>query len=433
MMDSLESAMQQQLAPPRTLPGAPAGQAALRHLFVLRCCTLATVLVLVAVATAEFEIALPLPLLVPGLAALAAYTGYTAWLLRQRRTVGETELFWQLVVDLQLITYLLYFSGGHENPFAPMYFVPLALAAAYLRSLALLVAAIMLSDLLLMHLLNFEPLTMIDGGPVPSELMKAGVDVSYLLTASGLTVFVSRLAAAAHEQAAALARAREQQLNDQLVVGFGTLAAGAAHELATPLSSISLLAAELKGRRAPLKEGLETIAAQAQLCRQTLRNLVEAAQRSHGQIDQVATLDRFLEATAARFDRLRPDARLQSGWEVPSPAPLVREDVTLAQSLITLLNNAAEASPGEVSMLAAVHEDTLRVEVADRGPGIPPALAARLGRPFVTTRGPDEGMGMGLFLAKTSVERLGGALAFSARRGGGTRVTMTLPLAAIQA
>jgi two-component system sensor histidine kinase RegB len=111
---------------------------------------------------------------------------------------------------------------------------------------------------------------------------------------------------------------------------------------------------------------------------------------------------------------------------------VVRDDATLAQSVITLLNNAADVSPRAVEIGASLRDDMLFIVVADRGPGIPREIADRLGQPFVSTKGPAKGMGIGLFLVKTTVERLGGTLAFLAREGGGTRVSVSLPFAVLQ-
>lgn len=412
---------------------APTGQAALRQLFYLRCIGVLMVSLITLAASQIFMVALRLDRLAPGLVALAVYAAYTGVLVEERRPVSERTLFWHLVGDLQILSYLLYFSGGDENPFATLYFVPLALAAAYLRwAQAMLVTAIMLSDFLLIHLLQFKHLAMSDGGPVPIGLMAAGGDASYLLTGAFLALFVSRLATASRDRAAALAQAREQQRNDELVVGFGTLAAGTAHELANPLSSISVAAAECRDGRLPPEQALTVIISQAQACRQTLRNLAETGRRAREASGEVTALDDFLGSIAARFNLLRPDASLATDWAVPQPAPLVREDATLTQSLIALLNNAAEASPDAVALQASLREQTLVVEVADRGPGISPAQLERIGQPFQSTRRPGEGMGIGLFLAKTSVERLGGVLSFAGRQGGGTCVTMALPLAALE-
>jgi two-component system, sensor histidine kinase RegB len=407
---------------------APAGQMALRHLFLLRCFSVLVLLVVMLVATRVYRVGLPLRELLFGATLLVGHAGYTAYLIRRREPVGEGEFFRQLVIDLQLTTYVLYFSAGHENPFSGVCYMPLVIAAACVRwPYAAAMAVITLGDFAFLDAIGALPLVMADGSAVPAEVIALAGDAGYLLTASQIAYFVTRVASASREQAAALAAAREQQLNDQLVLGFGTLAAGAAHELATPLTSISLLAG-----RAPLREGLATIAGQAEACRQTLRNLAEAANGRPGAKVHDVSLDDYLADIAARFRQLRPEARLHLDWAVPQPAPLVRDDATLAQALITLLNNAAEASRESVSMKGSLQGDTLFVEVADRGPGIPKALAARLGQPFVTTRGPGEGMGMGLFLAKTSVERLGGALGFSDRPGGGTCVSLTLPLATLQ-
>jgi len=409
-------------------------RAALRELLILRCLAAPAALAIMLVATKLYHLALPLPELLPGVVVLVLYAGYTAYLLRRPRPVSEAVFSWQLVLDLQVISYLLYCCGGGANPFASLYVVPLTIAAVYLPWPHIgLITAVTLGDYAFLDIFGHPGLQMANGSPVPDGILEVAAEASYLLTGVQVVFFVTRLAATSRSRAAAVTAAREQQLNDRLVVAIGALAAGAAHEMATPLSTIAVLVKELRSGRGNMQNGLDTIARQVGACKQALRHLAEAAKPSHGESPRTVALDRFLESVAGRFRVLRPDADLRTDWAIPAPAPAVREDATLSQSIITLLNNAADASREPVQMNGYLRDDMLVLEVADRGPGISTELAERLGRPFVSTKGQAQGMGIGLFLAKTAVEGLGGALAFLERPGGGTCVTMTLPLAALLA
>jgi len=412
----------------RVLPG----RAALRHLYQLRNFTIATTPAVILVAVVVYHVALPVLPLTVGVGALAVFNIYTWCRLRSSRPASDAEFFRHLVFDVLVMTYLLSLTGDDNNPFAYLFLVPLTITAAYLDwryTIAML--GITFADYVFLHVLHV-PLQMPDGSPVPAGVIDAAVNVSYLMAASVIALFVSRIATTARAYASALAAARETQLNDQFVVGFGTLAAGAAHEMGTPLFVIAVLVNELRAGRGNIGESIETIGKQVQACKRTLEYLAEAAGRSRLDGNPGVGLDRFLESVACRFQTIRPDARLGIDWGIPSPVPVVREDLTLAQSLLTLLNNAADASKEAVEMKGSLRDDTLVVEVVDRGTGIPKEIAEQLGRPFVTTKGPERGMGMGLFLAKTAIERLGGTLEFFNRQGGGTRVSVTLPLATLQ-
>lgn len=412
----------------RVLPG----RAALRHLYQLRNVAIATTPVVILVAVLVYHVALPVFPLTVGVGALAVFNVYTWYRLRSSRPASDAEFFRHLVFDVQVMTYLLSLTGDDNNPFAYLFLVPLTITAAYLDwryTIAML--GITCGDYVFLHI-DHIPLEMPDGNPVPDGVVDAAMNVSYVMAASVTALFVSRIATTARAYASALAAAREKQLNDQFVVGFGTLAAGAAHEMGTPLSVIAVLVNELRAGRGDMREGIETIGKQVANCKRTLEYLAEAAGRSQLDGNPGIGLDRFLESVACRFQTVRPDARLGRYWGIASPAPVVREDLTLAQSLLTLLNNAADASKEAVEMTGSVRNDMLVVEVEDRGGGIPDEIAEQLGRPFVTTKGPERGMGMGLFLAKTAIERLGGTLEFFSRRGGGTRVSVTLPLATLQ-
>ncbi len=412
----------------RVLPG----RAALRHLYQLRNVAIAVTPVVILVAVGVYDVALPVVPLMVGVAALAVFNVYTWCRLHTQRPVSEFEFFRHLVLDVQVMTYLLSLTGDDNNPFAYLFLVPLTITAAYLDwRYTMAMFAITFGDYVFLHV-EYIPLQMRNGSPVPDGVIDAAVNVSYLMAASVIALFVTRIATTARTYASALAAAREKQLNDQFVVGFGTLAAGAAHEMATPLSVIAVLVKELKAGRGDTRDGIETICKQVQACKRTLEYLSEAAGRSRLDANPDVGLDRFLESVACRFQMIRPDARLETDWSMLSPGPVIRGDLTFAQSLLTLLNNAADASNEAVEMKGSLSNDMLVVEVEDRGAGIPKEIAEHLGRTFVTTKGPERGMGMGLFLAKTAIERLGGSLEFFTRQGGGTRVSVTLPLATLQ-
>ncbi len=119
---------------------------------------------------------------------------------------------------------------------------------------------------------------------------------------------------------------------------------------------------------------------------------------------------------------------LQADWDGPLPAPEIFADQSLRQSLLILLNNAADASPHRVDVTARWDEQSLRVTVADRGSGVAPDHIDMLGRTFFTTKAPGQGTGLGLVLAASTVNRLGGTVRWSNRADGGLRAEIRLPL-----
>lgn len=415
-----------------TVDSAAQERAALRHVYHLRNLAIAGASLACVLAAQVYGVGVPLPELFIGIGALALFNLYVRQRLAWPRPVTEAEFFRHLVVDLFVLTYLFYFTGGAHNPFQGLFLVPLTITAAYLDwRYTLLTLAVTMGCF---TLLNFQhlPVGMADGSAVPPGLSEASLYFNYLVTAGLIAFFVARLAAIMRGHAAALARAREQQLNDHFIVGFGALAAGAAHELATPLSVMAVLVKELKAGRSELGEGLAIIGSQVEACKQTLRQLSETASQSRLDGRHGVPLDRFLETVGDKFRLLRPGARLTLTWDGPRPGPQVHCDAALAQSLVSLLNNAADVSPQTVELRGYLYGDSLRVEVADRGKGVPREIAERIGSPFTSTKGPGGGMGIGLFLTDSTVSRLGGTLSFRQRPQGGTQVEVSVPLAVLR-
>lgn len=404
------------------------GRAALRQQFHLRNTAILATALGVWAAAGPYRIAIHVPELLFGIA-MAVLINLRTWQrLREAEPVTQWEFLRPLVLDLLVLTYMFYFTGGAHNPFQGLFLIPLAIAAARLdwRCMLIVLAATM-GCFTLLHFQHLD-LVMADGTPVPAGLIEAAVYLNYLVTAGTVALLVSRISAAARTHAAALARAREQQLNDHFIVGFGALAAGAAHELATPLSVMAVLVKEMRKGRGDLKESLDILGSQVEACKQTLRQLSEVAGETHVKGNASIPLDRFLSSVAERFRMLRPGARLLTQWEGLNPAPLVRSDPALAQSLLSLLNNAADASDQPVEMRAYLYGDSLKMEVADRGKGVAPEIAGRLGAPFVTSKPGGAGMGLGVFLTRTIIDRLGGSMDYRPRPEGGTCVEVTLPM-----
>jgi two-component system sensor histidine kinase RegB len=222
----------------------------------------------------------------------------------------------------------------------------------------------------------------------------------------------------------------EKNARERYLVGLAALSAGAAHELSTPLSTISVLVNDLRESDSPpsdWKESIEMLWSQVQLCRRSLSELAGAAGVEQlGQLRSVRA-NELIAQVAARLRALRPALPLKLGLHLDDDLAL-QSDHTLPQALMNFLNNAADASPSSIELYAA--QDALNplrlvIEVLDRGPGIAPELRQKLGKDVVTTKA--AGHGAGILIAQAAIERLGGSVAISARRSGGTCVRIELP------
>ncbi len=349
--------------------------------------------------------------------------------------VRELEVLAQLGLDIAALTWLLYLTGGWTNPLISLYLVPIAVAVVSLSAtsawLVATLAVVCYTALIRFH----QPLALFQaelgahdahGGMDHSgfSVHMLGMWLTFVLSAGLITYFGIAMASTLRLRAAALARMREENLRNEQIMGVATLAAGTAHELGTPLTSIAVIAGELRTEVTPAQaQELELLLEQVAACRESLQRLRQAAAASS---DNAAPLSvqAYMEALWQRWQVLRP--QVQAQLDMPAQAgPILQVDSTLAQALLNLLNNAADASPAAVHCQVRWDSEYLTLDIRDQGPGFDADLA-QLAEPAPRA---SQGMGMGLMLANASIERLGGSVQIRQRPEGGAWVRVRLPLA----
>jgi two-component system sensor histidine kinase RegB len=403
----------------------------LRRVFVLRGIEIGGLLLALVLALQVLELPLPLPPIVAVIALLTLVNLFTWWRLRRPWPVADGEFFGQLLVDVFAVTVLLYYSGGSTNPLVSLYLVPMVIAAitlpaAYTWAMALLTVA---CYTLLMF--NYYPLMPKSGDfSTAIYLHLTGMWLTFVLSAFLIAFFVVRMANAIRERDRQLNLAREETLRNERIVALGTLAAGAAHELGTPLATMAVVTHELQMAHADepeLVEDLKLLREQVDNCKHILSSLLASAGQARVEGAEGLPLDAFLAEILEKWRLMRPGMEARVAWEGVRPAPLVAADQTLSQALLNLLNNAADASPESVEIAGTWNDAEARLEIRDRGPGLSPEAAQQVGQPFFTTKG--HGIGIGLFLANATIERFGGKVALLPREGGGLITEVRLPLA----
>jgi two-component system sensor histidine kinase RegB len=350
--------------------------------------------------------------------------------IRRNTTLEDGVFFRQILIDILVLTYLLSLSGGPSNPFHDLYVVPVTMAAATLpvayvwRTAGVAIACYVLLEFV--HL----PLP---AEPFVSEFLRVGELSDHVLLAILLAYFVVRMSQGLRERDRLLAEAHEREIRAGCAITLGSVAAGAAHELATPLSTISTVIEELREERAErdVRNSLELLQASLHaclLCLSDLRSCGDAWMRG----GEIVPADRFLAEVTKRFRELRPHVYVKQVFRRSVPGPSIVPDLALQQAIINLLNNAASVSPFDITLTASWDLESLHVQVADKGDGISPELAQRLGRVFVTTKPPETGNGIGLFLTNVTVSRLGGTLRLYNADDGGAIAEIHVPLASLQ-
>lgn len=349
---------------------------------------------------------------------------FTAIRLRTSWPVTELEYAVQLACDLFIHSALLYFSGGSTNPFVSYYLVPLTIAAVTLPwRYSVILSGIALTMYTLL-LARFYPLQTF---PIARENLQVyGMWLSFALAAAVITFFAARMAEELRRQEELRAIRREEGLRDQQLLAVATQAAGAAHELGTPLATMSVLLKEMRqDHHDPmLQDDLSVLQDQVKLCKETLQQLVRAAEANRRLAVEMQDVTDWLDEALNRWHLMRPEAsyrfqRLGQG-EVPRMAP-----PDLTQALLNLLNNAADACPEGLQVTLDWDAENLTISIRDHGAGVPLAIAEQIGKPFFTTKG--KGFGLGLFLSKASVTRAGGSVKLYSHEEGGTLTELRLP------
>ena len=384
--------------------------------------------------------------LLAGIAALALFALFAWWRLRQPWLVGEAEVVAHLAVDTGVLSYLLYLTGGATNPFISLYIIPIALAATAL-SRRYLACAVLLACGAYLALLRWHlplPDVFQHGAHVRAatahdansdfDLHVFGMAVNFAISAVLLGFFIWRLARVLRAREATMQRERERALRDEGILAIATQAAGTAHELNTPLSTIRTLVAELRREYAqttPLREDLDLLAGQAERCRDILRELVAVGAAQLGDQSETLSLEAFVADCVNRFHLLRPAVNLDVEVDAAARALPLRVVPGLRHALINLLNNAADASQSQQSTQVNFHASRngggVEFGVRDFGPGLPSAARHAAGLRFFTSK--RDGLGLGLALTNATAERLGGQLRAEDADGGGTLTRLRLPLA----
>ncbi|MDE3009618.1 MAG: HAMP domain-containing histidine kinase [Pseudomonadota bacterium] len=373
--------------------------------------------------------ALALPLLAWTGLAVTTLSVVTLWRCRQPWPVRERELALQLALDILALSAVFHASNGAANPFVSLYLVPLVMAAATLPRTHVWLLSLLACLAYTWLLREYAPLMTHHhpGAAGEFDLHVVGMWGNFLLSAGIIGVTVVNMGAALRERESRLARAREGRLRSEQIMGLATLAAGAAHELGTPLSTIAVLSRELEHEcagREDLQSDLRLLRAQVGLCKDIIQRML-ARNPAAGDAAAV-TLAAYLDGVVESWRLMRPAVPIDYQAALADGALAVREDATLAQALVNVLNNAGDASPDGIQVRVASTADRVVLQVFDRGAGVDSAVARQLGRAWFTTRA--EGHGLGLFLSNATLERLGGTVRIENRSEGGACTTVEWPL-----
>ncbi len=369
------------------------------------------------------------------LALLAIFTsihGLTYFRLRQALVVTEWEFFSQLLIDVICLNALFYFSGGANNPFISYLLVPICISAATLPwrfTWIITTLCLCAYTLLLFFHVKLPIFDMTHNHNSNLSWHILGMWFNFFISAILITYFVVKMAKTLRLQDEQLNSLREDELRNEQLMAVAMLAAGAAHEINTPLSTMTVLLSELRNEYkndAQLTSDLSLLCKQVNHCANTLKQLVEdSSAATQGQFKQ-QTLKLFCESIIDRWQLMRPNIHFNLVFADNFGQQTISADPRIEQAIINLLNNAADASPDQIQINISCDNNLLIWRIVDFGLGIHKNIHSNLGKSVISTK--ENGLGIGMLLSHATLKHYGGSVTQTENLPQGTVTELRLPI-----
>ena len=380
---------------------------------------------------------LPLAEMLTLVAALCLFN-LASW-LRWRMAAGEisnAELFMGLLVDVSLLSALLYYSGGIANPFIFLYLLQVAVGAVLLKPRYIWVMVALTSLCFVVLTVWNRPLILPDlVGPALSVHYIGGLLVCFTLNAALLVIFIHRISKNLRQRDARLADLRQSAAEQEHIVRMGLLASGAAHELGTPLATLSVILGDWS-HSAPLAndpvlaDEIKMMQLQLQRCKTIVSGILMSAGELRAEASVATTLHVFLDQLVDEWRTARPTQVLDYSRSDLIDRPMM-SDAALKQMVGNVLDNGIDAAPSQpLKLRVECTNNWLSLIVRDAGPGFTREMLKNFAKPYHSNKG-RPGSGLGLFLSVNVARTLGGTIEASNLAGGGAEVVVKLPLAAL--
>lgn len=369
----------------------------------------------------------PAPSLLIGLAFLLGGNLVLSRWVQSQEHLTPSWLSILLAFDIGVLTYALALTGGASNPFSSAYLIPLAVAALLLPPRwAFWIVAVAVFAYSGLYWLG-DPHA--GHGQEAMNLHLLGMWVAFILVGPMMAYAITRLRQAIADAEERLAESQRRQTQAEKLAALATLSAGAAHELSTPLATIAVISRELERRSTDpdLTEDARMVREEIDRCSEILSQLA---------VDAGAGTGESAEPTSI-LDLLKEVASLEAQAHIQIPPALEDRPITLPRRLCVrairgLVKNARQASSSHqpIEIRAEERPGLLAIAIADQGSGMEAGVRERAGEPFFTTKAAGQGMGLGLFFARSVFEQLGGGLKLESAPGQGTTVTIDIPWSA---
>ena len=409
----------------------------LQRLLLLR--IFVTFLSVLALAILEnlSPISAPLPLMVILLITLGVSLLAGFWRLKTAKVISHYEFFAHLLIDVLVLIVLLSVTGGASNPLISYLLVLLAIVATLLPPIFAFIFAlfgILLYSFFLIRDLNVDHSDSMASMQQDQifELHLVGMWIIFSVSAILISFFLTRLSSAIREREIMLSKVRENELRNEQLVEIGMLAAGTAHAIGTPLSTMSVLLAEIdlalqrRINAESLKEDILTLRQQLSRCKSSLNELVHYYQKDNSKEKENWLLSEFVSEIADYVTNIHPASQVEFVLETKGD-PYLTAELSLRHAVINIIENGIRAATRQVEVrISSPKGSRLEILVTDDGPGMPAEVMEKMGEPFISTR--KDSMGLGIFLANAAVQRLGGEIEMYNLKQGGATTLIAIPV-----
>ncbi|ORU91763.1 MAG: histidine kinase [Cycloclasticus sp. symbiont of Poecilosclerida sp. N] len=408
----------------------------LKRLLSLRVLNISGQIIATFTAVYYLDFSLPIKPLLAILICLIAWSIFTLFFLKQSRRIDDNVFFLQLSIDVAALAAILYFTGGATNPFAWFLLVPHSIASTLLSRRYVWLMALLTSLSYTLIVFYYRPLVHLDhpmemgvGGHFADHVI--GMWIGFVLATILMAHFVAGMAEALRTRNDALLRMKERIFRDERLVSLATLATGAAHELGTPLGTMDILAHEMKleieeSGSSALGDKLSVIQGQIKRCKKVLLSITRTVNTEQYGSGQLVRVDEYIESVIAQWRISNVNANFNQAINAKSPPPSIISNVALTRALVNILDNAAQASPDCINLTVAWSDKRLELVVEDIGSGMDDSQLQKLGQQLVAST--KEGLGMGVYLTKATIEQLGGSIHWVNKDTQGVRVSISVPL-----
>ena len=423
---------------PVSSDSASTGRQGLQRLLLLRTFVTAASVAALIVLNPFFELKIPVTFIIPLIACilLTILIGYLR--LAASNFISNSELFYHILVDVFFLIILLLNTGGASNPLISYLLVLLALTATILPQTFVNVfsigSIIIYTSFLLLNLSPDDGMAMSPENEVMTfQLHLVGMWVIFLVSVILISVLITRMANTIKIRELNLAQARENELRNEQLVAIGTLSAGTAHALGTPLSTMAVLLTDLDNlnaeelRAGDIKSDISLLRQQVTRCKNSLTQLIRYYSKDNPEEIESVSLKTFADDIQDYVVNIHPASSIEFHIDDNSES-VVTSNLSVKHAVINIIENAIKAAHSNVAVHFSITKESpfkFEISIKDDGPGIPKDVIEKLGKPFISKR--KESIGLRIFLANAAIERLNGSIEMLNTKEGGALSVIRLP------